>query len=148
MNDRFTRGFLAGLMAAVPAQLWNVTAVYLLKVAKIRWSDFALVFILGRKKANIFDEIVGSLGALFFASLMGSLFAYVFLKTTRKNYLFKGWVYGVSIWFIVFALTFVFKVPELSSIDLPTAIANFVGASIWGLLLGYTLKWLDRKVES
>ena len=148
MKDRFSRGFIAGVVAAVPAFLWNKTAVYLLKISNMPWSEFAALFILGRKHGTSFEAIFSDFATLFFAGLMGILSAYAIQKISSGNILFKGWVFGVTIWFIVFALAHLYRMPELASIDLGTVLSNLVGASIWGLAVGYSLKWLDVRAQS
>lgn len=148
MRDRFTRGFVAGVIAAVPALLWNIISVYLLKISNLRWADFAALFILGKLQTTISEEIFCDLAALFFAGLMGVLFAYILITISSRNILLKGWIFGVSIWFFVFALTHLFRTPELALIGLGTVFSNLFGATIWGLVVGYSFGWLDGRVAS
>lgn len=65
---------------------------------------------------------------------------------TIENHLFKSWVFGVSIWFITYAITLLFGVPELAFIPLETTISNFIGASLWGILSSFVLKWMEARL--
>jgi len=49
------------------------------------------------------------------------------------------------IWFLTYAITALYKVPELQRIPLNNAISNFIGATGWGLALGFAFNWLDDK---
>lgn len=48
VEDRFTRGLLAGLIAGVPTFIFNHGLFYL-KMTNLRWSDFMSLFIYGKK---------------------------------------------------------------------------------------------------
>ncbi len=146
IKDRFTRGFLAGAISGVPTFILTVIA-YQLKWTSIRWAHFASILIYGHKDRNLLEDIFATLITLFFTGLMGALFAYIIPQIKSSNYPFKGWVYGVTIWFVSYAVTLLFKVPEVATILLKSAFFNFLEASLWGLTLGYTLKWFDDRLK-
>lgn len=146
ITDRFTRGCIAGILAGLVSSVFNLTAYYV-GFAKLRYLDFAGVMIYGRKPTSALEALFAWLGMYMFMALLGAIFAYLILGMTSKNYLFKGWFYGVIVWFAVYAIVILFKVPELSVFNLPTTFANFIGASLWGLALGYIFDKLDAKAK-
>lgn len=144
IQDRFTRGFLSGLIAWFPALIINWGSHYL-NLSKLRWSDFMGIMIYGHQPENILENLFALGGVAFFISLLGTGFAYLSKVVTSGTYIFKGWVYGVTLWFMFYVITVLFKVPGLVEIPLSTAFLNFAAASVWGLGLAITLRWLDNK---
>lgn len=146
MKDRFTRGFLSGIIAGVPTLAFALIA-FSLKWTNIRWAHFASILIFGRKFINLQEDIFSSFAVFFFCGLMGAIFAFIIMKISSQNYLLKGWVYSLSIWFFAFAVTSLFKVPQLPFRSFNAALSNFIAATIWGLSLGYCLHWFDNRLK-
>lgn len=144
MKDRFTRGFIAAIIAGVPTAIYNWLAYYL-HIANLRYSDFASVLIYGHKPNSVGETVFAIISTFIFVGLLGSIFGLVVPIIKSDNIVFKGWAYGTGLWFSFYALTYLFKVPELLTIPLWTAASNVVGAGIWGLLFGYTVNWLEKK---
>lgn len=147
IKDRFTRGFLSGAIAGIPIVISSAIA-YNLQWTTLRWAHFAAVLIYGRKYETLWENLFASLATLFFTGLLGIIFAYLIPKMTSRNYLLKGWVFSVAIWFLCYAVTLLFQVPELQNIPLKTAFFNFILATIWGLALGYALHWFDDGLKT
>jgi hypothetical protein len=147
LEDRYTRGFISGAIAGVPAMLLNY-ATYYLNINSLTWIDFASIFIYGRKNITALESLFGLLAVIFFTGLVGTFFAFIVVRISSKNLVFKSWMYGVTIWFSVFAITNLFKVPELVFVNLNSAFSNFLSATIWGITLGYVLKWFDERVKT
>lgn len=144
-NDRFTRGMLAGIIAGILTKFYDLSAYYL-HFSSLRWLDVAGTMILGRRPISPGEAVFATLGTWFFHAMLGIIFAFLSRRTLGShNLLLKGWYYGVSCWFLIFAVLILFKMPGLSFIPLKTSVSNLVGASIWGLLLAWSLQWLDRK---
>lgn len=85
--------------------------------------------------------------AYMFIAFLGGVFAYIITSITTRNLLIRGWFFGVLIWFSTYSLTKLFRVPQLLDISLASAFSNFVGATIWGLIMAYSLIWLNKKVN-
>lgn len=66
---------------------------------------------------------------------------------SSDNLLLKGWFYSVIWWFIIYAISHLYKVPELTYVPLKSSFSNFIGASLWGLVMAYVLKWQDDRVN-
>lgn len=146
MRDRFTRGFLSGIFAGVPTLMYALTA-QALKWTNIRWAHFASILIFGRTYTNLPENLFSEFAVFFFCGLVGVIFAFIISKITSQNYLLKGWVYSVSIWFFAFSVIFLFKIHQLPLVSLKSALSNLIEATIWGLFLGYCLHWFDNKLK-
>lgn len=145
MEDRFTKGFIAGLVAAIAMNIWSLSSAYLLNFTKGRFLDYSAAMLFGRKPIGIIELVISQLSQIFFATVMGILFAYLIAKISSKNYLLKGWIFSLCIWFTVFAIGKLFKFSFLARTSWETVVSNFIGASIYGLILAITLHWLDKK---
>lgn len=144
LNDRFTRGFIAGLIGCVPNIIFN-HSVYYLKLSKLRYLDFASVFVYGHKPNGTLETLFAFIVALFFTSALGIVFVHLIPFFSNRNIVFKGMLFSAGTWFLLYAATILFSVPELEHTDLLTAVCNLIGAIIWGLALAYSLLWIDRK---
>ena len=147
MKDRFTRGFLSGVIAAIPALAFAIIALSL-KWTTLRWANFAAILIYGRKSISLGEEVFSTFAVFFFCGLLGVIFVFIIPNISSTNYLLKSWVFGVAIWFFAFVVTLLYKVPGLLIIPNKTAVSNFIEATIWGLSLGYCLKWFDSRVKT
>ena len=147
MKDRFTRGFLSGIIAGIPTFIFSLIAIPL-KWTTLRWANFAEIFIFGRKSINLMEEIMSSVAVFLMCGMLGVIFAYIIPQISSANYLLKSWVFSIAFWFFAFVLTVLFKVPGLIIIPGKTAIINFLMATIWGLSLGYCLKWFDSQLKT
>lgn len=145
LRDRFTKGFLSGVIAGIPALAFALTAASL-KWTTLRWSNFAAILIYGQKSTNLIEEVFSSLGVFFFCGILGIICAFIIPKISSSNYLLKSWVFSIAVWFFIFVVTLLYKVPGLLIIPFKTAVSNFIEATIWGFSLGYCLKWLDGRL--
>ena len=146
MNDRFTRGFVAGLLAGIPTMLLNYIAD-LLHWTTLRWTDFVAILIFGHRYRNLSESIFSTIALLFFVGALGVIFTLVIPVITSRNLWFKAWSFSEAIWFLAFTITYLFKIPELKIIPLKTALVNFLSASVWGLLLGSLLNWFANRLD-
>lgn len=144
LNDRLTRGLTAGFIAFIPVTVFN-NIMYHLKLSQARYLDFASVFIYGHKSQSAWEELFAYLVTVFFTSGMGIVFAYLIPILSHRNIIIKGTVFSAGAWFLFYTVTILFNVPELKHSDLATSVSNLIGAVIWGLVLGYSLRWLDKK---
>ncbi|MCW3489902.1 DUF6789 family protein [Dethiobacter alkaliphilus] len=145
MNDRFVNGFLAGLIGGVVMTVLNLISFYVLGLAQILYLDWASVLIFGYRFATTLEAVIGQIGQLFFAGVVGVLFAYLLAATTSRYYLIKGWVYGLVVWFGSYAITLLYDITPLNPIKPDTVISNMVTASVYGLVLAWSLKKLTDR---
>lgn len=146
LNDRLTRGFLAGVLGGIASVAWGMLSRYILHFTTLLYSDFAGVLILGRKVETTGEKIFFQLVVFLFFGLLGIILAYIVRYTTSKNMLFKGVLWGGVVWFSSYAITLLFKVPDLHTIPFPTAISQLIGGVLWGFFTAVALGYLDRRV--
>ncbi len=146
MKDRFTRGFLSGVIAGIPTLIFSWIA-FVLQWTTLRWSSFAAILIYGRKSGNLSEEILSTLAVFVICGILGVIIAFMIPKLSSANYLLKCWLFSIVFWFFAFTVPLLFKVPGLLMIPGRTAVANFIEATIWGLVLGYCLKWFDNRLK-
>ncbi|MCW3489966.1 hypothetical protein [Dethiobacter alkaliphilus] len=144
-EDRLFRGFIAGLIGGVIMNIYG-TVSWLLGFSQIPFWQWASIIILGRPEVQgVGQHAIGLIGHLVFTGILGVLFAYFLPAVSSKLYLFKGWLYGVAIWFFIYSISHLFEVEGTFPIQLRTATSNVIGASIWGIVLAWALAWLDKK---
>jgi hypothetical protein len=148
INDRLTRGFVAGAGAEIIRLLIGLAIINLGLRIQLKYLDFASVMIFGHKPQGVGEAIFGEVAVIGWTGILGIAFAYLIPHISSLNYRFKGALYGAAIWFAVYAVTILYKVSELSNIDITTALFNEVLGMVWGILLVEALKWLDGKVET
>lgn len=145
LNDRLTRGFFAAMIASVPTIIINFTAYYTIHTS--RFSEFASIMIFGHTSKNLLNIIFSMIAVYIFLGILGGFFAYLIKWSTSRNLIFKGFLYGGSLWFFIYSITKLFKTPEIFQIPLKTAFVNFLAATIWGITMAYALRWLDSKTS-
>lgn len=64
---------------------------------------------------------------------------------TSTNYLFKGWIFGVFIWFALNAVAIGYRLLGLAHISFGSTISNFLGASVYGLVLAAVSTWIYER---
>ncbi|WP_408956269.1 hypothetical protein [Natroniella sp. ANB-PHB2] len=146
MTDRFTRGLIAGIIAGVPSLIFNVSA-YTLNFTNLLWGDFMGLFLFGDRPVGVAEILFSSLAQAFFLGGLGIIFAFLLPLISSQNYLLKSSVYGLAVWFMSFAVAFLFQLPKLENVTLETVVSNFISALLWGLTLGLALNWLDNRLK-
>lgn len=139
MTDRFTRGLVAGIIAGVFSNVWAFLAGAM-NFTTLRYADWAGIIIFGRTPPFTAGELVFATAAqIMFVGGLGILFAYLLPFFTERYYFLKGWIFSVMTWFLIYAVTSLFKVEGIVGLPLKTVLSNFVDASILGLVLAYSL---------
>ncbi|PKM82521.1 MAG: hypothetical protein CVU89_03170 [Firmicutes bacterium HGW-Firmicutes-14] len=144
--DRLTRGFFAGIIAGIIQDTIDYIS-HSFGLTKLKYLDWVGIMIYGSKPNTLMETILALGGEIFFSGIIGIVFAYLLLKINSDNLLLKAWLYGVAIWFGTYGVMTLFKVRGLIAIDVTTALVDVFTSSIFGLVLGYTLRWLDQKSQ-
>lgn len=144
MKDRITAGLIAGITAGIAMNIVD-WAGYGLRLHNERLLNWAAVAIFGRLPGNTTEVIFAQLGQILFAGFMGILFAVVLLKLTSGSYLVKGWVFGVIVWFGLYAISIALTLPHLSTHAFYAVLSHLISASVYGLVLAYGLNVLDQR---
>lgn len=135
MKDRFVRGLIAGILAGIPTMIVNLV-IYGLHLTTLRFLDFGVIFLYGRRITGLRETIFAGFITLMFYGGLGIFYAYLITWLRNSHYWLKSLVYGAGTWFIIYAITLLYKVPNLIYIPFKTAVSNFIVACLWGLLLG------------
>jgi len=147
IKDRLTRGFVAGLVGGVAMNVVSLASYYL-NLGELRYLDWAGIMMYGFRPHNFLSAAFAQVIQILQVGILGAVFAYLLPLTTSRNYLLKGWLYGTALWFGFNGLTLLFKLGPKIPVHLATAAVDFVGASVYGLVLAHTLHWLDEKVKA
>ena len=144
-TDRYTVGFIAGIIAGFIADLASFIMTHLFKFGKVGYEDFAAVLMFGARAATIGEIIFAHLVQLFFSALLGSIFVYWIKRVTDQFLIFKGICFGLIVWFFAFSVAQLYKLQFLHKFDLGTVVVNYIAAVIFGLILGIALRILWRE---
>lgn len=145
MKDRFMNGVVAGILAGVVSALTDYLVVNGLRIGSVRFVDFAGVFIYGERPHGLHEVIFAQIGALLFHGLLGAIFSYLLVHITSKYYLIKSILYGLLIWFAIYAIVTLFRVPFLVNTPFNAAVKDTVIAGLFGLVLGIVYRWLKNR---
>lgn len=140
MEDRLVRGFVAGVIGGVAANLWSFTAGYL-GLTTIRYADWTGIIIYAHRPPFTTGELAwATLTQIGLSGGLGVIFAYLLLLIGSQNLLFRGWLFAEAIWFLIYGITTLFKVEGTLSLPLKTVISNFIAGSVYGLALAQSLQ--------
>jgi hypothetical protein len=144
MEDRFVRGLIAGIIAGI-VQVGVDFALEVFRMGTIRYLDYAAVIIYGNKPVFWFDTLFAQLAYIGFAGFAGIIFAYFITWVSSKNYLLKGWLFAIGLWFSIYAVGMMYKVQLMHKVPWPDAVSNFISTSIFGLVAAVLLQRLTPK---
>lgn len=145
MNEKIIRCFIAGVFGGIIKDLFDFFFYYGLHFVHYRYLDFAAAIIYGEKPTFWFDTAFAQFVELIFAGILGILYSKVIPNETNKYYLFKGWLYGVSVWLFLCIMGMIYKVPYFTKILWQTSFADFLTSSIYGIALASFLRFLNKK---
>ncbi|MEL7568302.1 MAG: hypothetical protein AAGU27_25975 [Dehalobacterium sp.] len=144
MDNRFSHGFRAGLIASIFMNAFNLSNYYLLHSINIRYLDWSSVMLYGERPDSSYAAMFALLAQIIFTCFISIIYAYLTTVINDGHYLFKGWLFGVIIWFLINGIDILMKLQPLEKIPPLTSILDFIGASIYGLVLGYCLFIFNR----
>lgn len=144
MQDRYVRGALAGVIGGVAMDVWSYISAAL-DFGKIRFVDWSSVMIFGYLPVTKAEEILALVGQVIFSMLLGIVFVFMVPAISSRNLWFKGMSYAFGVWFLILIITLLFNVKHLVPIYFATALSNFIGALIYGLVLASMLMKITPK---
>ena len=147
LKDRYTRGFIAGLLSGLVALALNLFSYYILHFATLLWGDFVAGIVFRRKVESSWEYIFAMVLGVLFTAVLGIMFSLIIPQIKSKYLWFKGLIFGAALWFIFYTITIMFRIPTLTVIPPKTALSNLISASIWGILLGVFLNFLDYRLH-
>ncbi len=77
-----------------------------------------------------------------FSGLVGVLFGY--LVPINKYHVLKGAIYGVIVWFVIYGIVIMYKVPVLKDIPLASSLENTLASIIYGVILAIIMNYLIK----
>ncbi len=143
MKDRFSNGFIAGFAGGVVPLVFNIVT-RALGFTTILWEDYMGVFMVGRRPGDMAEHVFFSVVQFFFLGVLGIIFALILPYISSKRHLFKGAIYGITIWYILYSMPYLLRLPDLDVAPLKTAIVNSIAAVLWGISLAFILKRIDN----
>ncbi|HHU76473.1 MAG TPA: hypothetical protein GXZ24_06235 [Firmicutes bacterium] len=145
MTDRVTQGFIAGFLGAIVAVAVTFGA-RALGFNTILWADFMSVFIMGKKADGALELVIFVAVQFVFLGFLGVIFSMLLPRIKSKYILFKGALYGVVIWFILFSLPHLLRLPFFKEVPLKTVLTHGIGAFLWGLGTAFILNKISMRV--
>lgn len=144
IEDELLRGFaagaIAGLVMIIPDHI-----LFLLGFNTVRYLDWAAIMLFGYPPEALWTTAFAQIGHLFFAGVLGVIFLFVLPRMHTKHLYFAGWLYSVVAWFILDAVVRLFKAPFLTTVAAGTTLTNFVGATVYGIVLVWAMVWLEGR---
>ncbi len=141
--DRFFRGFLAGLLAGIPMNIWSLFSYHVLHFGQRRFLDWMGIILYGNLPLTFGEQAYALFGQFFGLGVLGILYAYLLAAIGSQWYVGKAVIYSGAFSFVVYALPMLFRVPNLTEMPMNAVISNHIGALIWGIFLGYVQQRLE-----
>jgi uncharacterized membrane-anchored protein len=142
MEDTFTRGFVAGIIGGIPTNAYSLFAGAI-GITDLRTVDLIGALLYAYSPPFGYGEIALALvGHILISGILGIGFAYFIPIVTSRNIFLKGWLFSITIWFLVYAGTTLFRVPGTIPTSLNTTITDLISATIFGLILAFALRKL------
>lgn len=146
--DRFYRGFVSGILAAIPLNAWSLFSYYVLNLTDRRMLDWGAVLIFGSAPQVTAHFVFGLLMQLVWSGFRGILFAYLLLLVGREGLIGKFVIFSVIATFMEEVAATALKIPHLAETTTGTVLSTLIGATLWGVLLYYIYTWLERRVSA
>jgi uncharacterized membrane protein YagU involved in acid resistance len=145
MKDRFINGLVAGIVAGFVQITVSGFLYFILHFGHLKLGDFAGIMIFGRKPANLIEYQLAFLAHLGYAGSVGIAFSFLLQYISRKYLWVKGLYFGLAMWFFVYTIILLFKVPGLTKNTLESAMNNAITSCIYGLALAWAIKKLENQ---
>ena len=145
IQDRLVAGFLAGVAGGIVMNTY-VQIAWFLNVTQVRYLDWAAVLLYGHRPHGVGDAIFAQIVQIVFTGILGILFAYLIPLITSRYYLFRGFIFGLSVWFLIYSFTLLYDLQGIVPLELLTAAVDFFGAGIYGLVVAAFLHLIDKRV--
>ncbi|MFZ7103317.1 MAG: hypothetical protein ACOWWO_11780 [Peptococcaceae bacterium] len=144
--DRFNRGLIAGVLASIPMNIWDLFAYHILNYSNLRYLDWGCIMLFGHLPTNLVQSLLGFASQLMWVGFLGVIFSFLTPFITSKTYLIKGAFFGFITGFIIYAIPVVFGTKYLSTSSTGTTVTQIFGGLIWGISLAKILTILNQKI--
>lgn len=147
-KEHYLPGLVSGLCGGLAATIVNQALILLFNVGNLRFIDFAGVFIFGHPPETLGENLLAFFAFMGFSASLGVLFTYLSAIPPKPYLILKALHFGMGVWFFSYAVTLLFKVPELARFSLASALTNLLASAAYGLVLGLVLRFLTRKTAA
>ena len=113
--DRTFRGLIAGIIAGIVMNVWNLTDFYLFHITNLRLLDWVAVLTSGEKSQSFFQSITDLIIQLIWDGFLGIIFAHLLIKITSRGVIVKSVLYGTLCWFFFRVIAILFKIAAYGS---------------------------------
>lgn len=142
--DRTICGLLAGVIAAIPMNIWSLFSFYILGYADFRLLDWGAFVFFGHQPKNLTEIIAGQVAQILWCGFLGILFSLLIPVVSSKYLILKGVFFGFLTGFIIYAIPTILQTPIIGNVSTGTAVSNSLSGIIWGYSLTYTLIYLNK----
>lgn len=143
MEDRFLRGYIAGILSGITMALLDYL-LFMFGISETRYLDLVAIIFLGYVPDTIFGQAVAQIIQLGHAALVGITFVYLTSIIGAKHLIFKGATYGAIVWFSTFGICSLFKVALFYQSTPANLMSKLATSAVWGIAAALTLIWLER----
>ena len=144
MKDRLVAGGLSGAIAGLVQYAYGLLALNLGLTDRI-FGQFSDVIFAGRVYTGTLGFVLSVLTHLAVTIPLGILFAYIIALTSSRYLLIKSVGFGFLLWFFLSGFGAILRLPLFIDMPEQPALVILVGAVIYGIVLGYALKILDKR---
>lgn len=141
--DRLFKGFLSGILGAIPMNLLNLT-FYKFKLTNIRFIDWASIIMLGKLPNDLHSIIYTLFIQILWSGALGIGMVLIYPYINGKGYYIKGTLYAFLLGFIFRGIVVLFRIPELSITSTLGSELNFMAVISWGLTAAFILRRLVK----
>ena len=146
--DRTIRGLLAGVIAGIVKDSWNLIDYYFLHITEIRFLDWAAILATWSRPRNSLSTVFFLMLQILWDGFLGIIFAHLLISITTRYLILKSILFSLMLWFVFKIIVNLYRVPLLSGIQpQPEAISNVMAVILWGVIMGLVLKKLDKPAK-
>jgi hypothetical protein len=146
--DRTFRGLIAGMIASIAMNIWNLIDYYFFHITHLRFLDWIAVLASGEKPQSIFEVIVDLILVILWNGVLGIIFAHLLMKITSRGVIVKSSIYGLLLCFAFHTITVLYRIaPITAGQTFPGRLSILLAALLWGIILGWVLKKFDTVPE-
>lgn len=144
MKDYFSAAFVRGFIAGVIKDILDASSYYIFKFSNYRYFDYAAMVLYGDKPNFWWDTLLAIITELMFCGILAVPFAYLLQKIKMDNLIFKGYLYGLSLWLFFNIIGYIFKLKFFTNTPWQTSTSDMITSAIYGIVLAVMLKKLAK----
>lgn len=143
LESRFVRGFVAGLLAAVPSVLAGYFGRYVLHLSHNLFRNFISMLVYGRVATSTIERVFTQGIQFGFMGAIGIIIAFIVYWTGEDGVYIKSMTITAAVWFVVYVFGSAFRIPLMYHADVGTAFTHFFDALIFGAVWPLAMRWLE-----